>query len=161
MGCLLRTYWRRNLRACRLTLVAAHARTAHAAHVELDLTNSTDPTARPNDEELPYLLSWKGDGSPRRGLCRRGRSCARGHLRGEGRRLVRVRWWYQRGCRTTHGRLSGTVTNETYPPTKEFDGGFCVLQLPSREAAILWAAKIAKACRCPQELREFGYDPES
>ena len=55
----------------------------------------------------------------------------------------------------------GTVTNETYPQTKEFDGGFCVLQLPSREAAILWAAKFAKACRCSQELREFGYDPES
>jgi hypothetical protein len=55
----------------------------------------------------------------------------------------------------------GTVTNETYPQTKEFDGGFCVLELPSREAAILWAAKIAQACRCSQELREFGYDPES
>jgi len=55
----------------------------------------------------------------------------------------------------------GAVTNETYPQTKEFDGGFCILQLPSREAAILWAAKIAKACRCSQELREFGYDPES
>lgn len=55
----------------------------------------------------------------------------------------------------------GTVKNETYPETKEFDGGFCVLELSSREAAILWAAKIAKACRCSQELREFGYDPES
>jgi hypothetical protein len=30
-----------------------------------------------------------------------------------------------------------------------------------REAAIQWAAKLAKACRCAQELREFGYDPES
>lgn len=55
----------------------------------------------------------------------------------------------------------GAVTNETYPQTRELDGGFCVLQLPSREAAILWAAKIAKACRCSQELREFGDDPES
>lgn len=55
----------------------------------------------------------------------------------------------------------GTVTRETYPQTKEFDGGFCVLNLPSREAGILWAAKIAKACRCSQELREFGYDAES
>ena len=55
----------------------------------------------------------------------------------------------------------GTVTNETYTQTKEFDGGFCVLELPSREAAIQWAAKIAKACRCSQELREFQYDPES
>lgn len=55
----------------------------------------------------------------------------------------------------------GRVTHETYPQTKEFDGGFCVLELPSREDAIAWAAKIAKACRCAQELREFGYDAES
>ena len=55
----------------------------------------------------------------------------------------------------------GTVTSETYPQTREFDGGFCVLELPSREVAVHWAAKLAKACRCPQELREFGYDPES
>jgi hypothetical protein len=55
----------------------------------------------------------------------------------------------------------GNVTNETYPQTTEFDGGFCVLELPSREAAVQWAAKIAKACRCSQELREFQYDPES
>src|SRR5438132_10625658 len=55
----------------------------------------------------------------------------------------------------------GTVTNDTYPQTKELTGGFCVLELPSREAAVQWAAKIAKACRCSQELREFGYDPES
>jgi hypothetical protein len=54
----------------------------------------------------------------------------------------------------------GTITNETYPQTKEFNGGFCVLELPSREAAVEWAAKIAEACRCPQELREFQYDPE-
>lgn len=55
----------------------------------------------------------------------------------------------------------GTATNGTYPQTREFNGGFCVLELPSREAAIQWAAKIARACRCSQELREFGYDPES
>jgi hypothetical protein len=55
----------------------------------------------------------------------------------------------------------GTFTNETYSQTEEFDGGFCVLELPSREAAIQWAAKIARACRCSQELREFQYDPES
>lgn len=55
----------------------------------------------------------------------------------------------------------GSATSETYPQTKEFDGGFCVLELPSRAAAIVWAAKIAKACRCSQELREFGYDAES
>lgn len=55
----------------------------------------------------------------------------------------------------------GTAANETYPQTKELDGGFCVMELPSREVAIEWAAKIATACRCAQELREFMYDPES
>jgi hypothetical protein len=55
----------------------------------------------------------------------------------------------------------GTATHETYPQTKEFSGGFCILELPSRDAAIQWAAKIARACRCPQELREFHHDPES
>jgi hypothetical protein len=55
----------------------------------------------------------------------------------------------------------GTVRGETYPQTRELDGGFCILELPSREAAIRWAAKLAGACRCSQELREFQYDPES
>jgi hypothetical protein len=55
----------------------------------------------------------------------------------------------------------GSVKNETYPQTKEFNGGFCVMELPSREDAVKWAGKIAKACRCAQELREFMYDPES
>ena len=54
----------------------------------------------------------------------------------------------------------GTTIDETYAQTREFDGGFCVLELPSREAAVDWAAKIATACRCSQELREFMYDPE-
>lgn len=55
----------------------------------------------------------------------------------------------------------GTVTHETYPQTRELDGGFCVLELPSQDVAVQWAAKIAEACRCPQELRAFHYDPES
>ena len=55
----------------------------------------------------------------------------------------------------------GTVTDEVYPQTRELDGGFCVLELPTREAAVEWSAKLADACRCPQELREFWYDPES
>ncbi|MFK3740302.1 YciI family protein [Massilia sp. TN1-12] len=54
-----------------------------------------------------------------------------------------------------------SCTTETYPQTTEFDGGFCVLELPSRTVAIEWAAKIAAACRCSQELREFYFDPES
>lgn len=49
---------------------------------------------------------------------------------------------------------------EPYPRT-ELAGGFTVLELPSREAAVEWARKIAAACRCSQELREFMYDPAS
>ena len=41
------------------------------------------------------------------------------------------------------------------------NGGFTVLELPSREEAIAWAARLAKACRCHQELRVFGFDPAS
>ena len=36
-----------------------------------------------------------------------------------------------------------------------------VLELPSREEAVAWAARIAKACRCGQELRVLGFDPQS
>ena len=52
----------------------------------------------------------------------------------------------------------GTITTGTYPQTKEFNGGFSVIDVPSREAALQWAAKIAAACHCDQEIREFGPD---
>jgi hypothetical protein len=54
----------------------------------------------------------------------------------------------------------GAITSGTYPQNKEFDGGFAVLDLPTWEAALEWAAKLATACRCAQELREFMPDPE-
>lgn len=44
---------------------------------------------------------------------------------------------------------------------QSLDGGFAVLELPSRDAAIAWAARLAKACRCAQELRVFGFDPQA
>lgn len=55
----------------------------------------------------------------------------------------------------------GTVTEGTYPETSSIEGGYAILALSSREDAIKWAAKIAAACRCAQELREFFDDPES
>ena len=54
----------------------------------------------------------------------------------------------------------GSVSTGTYPGS-ELKGGFTVLELPTREDAVEWARKIAASCRCPQELREFMYDPES
>lgn len=53
------------------------------------------------------------------------------------------------------------VTDGTYPETKHLEGGYTVLELPSREEALDWAAKIAVACRCAQEVRAFQHDPAS
>lgn len=55
----------------------------------------------------------------------------------------------------------GTVTQGGFPWAPPLTGGFTVLELPSRQDAIAWAARLAKACRCHQELRIFGFDPES
>ncbi|MBK4348229.1 YciI family protein [Lacisediminihabitans changchengi] len=54
----------------------------------------------------------------------------------------------------------GSVSSGTYPGS-DLTGGFTVLELPSRADAVEWAQKIAVACRCAQELREFMYDPAS
>lgn len=55
----------------------------------------------------------------------------------------------------------GTVADGPYPETKAVIGGFSIIEVPSREDALEWAAKIAAACRCSQEVREIMYDPES
>ena len=53
----------------------------------------------------------------------------------------------------------GTITDGPYPETKEVIGGFGVVDVSSREEALRWAAKLAVACRCAQEVREFLPDP--
>ena len=53
----------------------------------------------------------------------------------------------------------GTVTDGPYPETKEVIGGFSIVDVPSREEALEWAARIAVACRCAQEVRELMADP--
>lgn len=55
----------------------------------------------------------------------------------------------------------GAVAEGGYPWAPPLDGGFTVLELPSRDQAIAWAARFAKACRCKQELRVFGFDSQS
>jgi hypothetical protein len=49
----------------------------------------------------------------------------------------------------------GTASAEIYPGSR-VKGGFTVLELPSREAALEWAQRFAVACRCAQEVREFA-----
>ena len=53
----------------------------------------------------------------------------------------------------------GTVTVATYQQSKELWGGVTIVDVPTRDTALEWAAKIAVACRCAQEVREFMYDP--
>ena len=54
----------------------------------------------------------------------------------------------------------GNVSDEIYSGSR-LKGGFTVLELPTREDAVHWAQKMAVACRCAQELRQFGFDPAS
>ena len=53
----------------------------------------------------------------------------------------------------------GTAAEGPYPETKAVVGGFSIVDVPSREEALQWAATFAAACRCPQEVREIMDDP--
>ncbi len=53
----------------------------------------------------------------------------------------------------------GTVTYGPYPETKAIIGGFVIIDVPSHETALEWAARFAAACRCAQEVREIMFDP--
>jgi hypothetical protein len=55
----------------------------------------------------------------------------------------------------------GTITVGPVPETKAVMGGFSIIEVPSREEALVWAARIAEACRCAQDVREIMFDPES
>lgn len=55
----------------------------------------------------------------------------------------------------------GTVSAGPVPETKAVVGGFSIIEVPSREEALRWAARIAESCRCAQEVREIMVDPES
>ena len=72
-------------------------------------------------------------------------------------------WVFSGGLRdhkeATVVATDGTVTDGPYPESKQYLGGFAVVDVPSREEALKWAAKIAVACRCAQEVREFVPDP--
>lgn len=53
----------------------------------------------------------------------------------------------------------GTVTDGPFPETKEVIGGLAIVDVPTRQEALAWAAKFAVACRCSQEVRELLPDP--
>jgi hypothetical protein len=72
-------------------------------------------------------------------------------------------WVFSGGLKSQRAGVvatDGTVTDGPYPETKEVLGGFAVVDVPSREEALAWAAKIAVACRCGQEVRKDPPRPE-
>ena len=50
----------------------------------------------------------------------------------------------------------GTVSDG---PEPEAIGGLTIVDVTTREEALAWAAKIAVACRCDQEVWEINDDP--
>ena len=71
-------------------------------------------------------------------------------------------WVYGAGLESQRASIvatNGLVTDGPFPETKEVIGGFAIVDVPSREEALEWAAKIAVACRCAQEVRELMPDP--
>ncbi|QAY62414.1 hypothetical protein ET495_03125 [Xylanimonas allomyrinae] len=71
-------------------------------------------------------------------------------------------WVYGGGLLSQRASIvatDGAVTDGPYPETKAVLGGFSVIDVPTREDALAWAARLAAACRCAQEVREIMHDP--
>lgn len=67
-------------------------------------------------------------------------------------------WVYGGGLLSQRASIvatDGTVTAGPYPETKAVLGGFSIVDVPSHEAALQWAARLAAACRCAQEVRKI------
>jgi hypothetical protein len=63
------------------------------------------------------------------------------------------------GCREELSVVDTDGTVRDSPESKPYVGGLTIVDVPSREDALEWAAKIAAACRCPQKFREIMPDP--
>ena len=71
-------------------------------------------------------------------------------------------WVFSAGLESQRASIvatDGTVTDGPYLESKEYLGGFMVVDVPARAEALKWAAKTAVACRCAQEVREILPDP--
>ena len=73
-------------------------------------------------------------------------------------------WIFGGGIERQQATIVGTdgeVTDGPVPETKAVIGGFSISEVSSRAEALDWAARIARGCRCAQEVREIMYDPAS
>ena len=51
------------------------------------------------------------------------------------------------------------ITDGPYVETKEFLGGFAVVDVADDDAATMWAGRVAQACGWPHEVRLFQPHP--
>ena len=58
-------------------------------------------------------------------------------------------------------QVDGGTAPGPFPEVKAVVGGFSIIEVATPDEALQWAAKIARACRCAQEVREIMFDPES
>lgn len=73
-------------------------------------------------------------------------------------------WIHGGGVQQQRASIVGTdgrPANGPFPETKAVIGGFSIIDVPTREDALAWAAKMAVACRCAQEVRVLMDDPEA
>jgi hypothetical protein len=67
----------------------------------------------------------------------------------------------EEGAVSSADPTGGTVINTDgpYAETKEFLGGFAVVDVADDEEATKWGARIAQACGWPHEVRRFKPEP--
>ena len=53
------------------------------------------------------------------------------------------------------------ITDGPYVETKEFLGGFALVDVADDETATMWAGKVAEACGWPHEVRRFKPRPQA
>jgi hypothetical protein len=63
--------------------------------------------------------------------------------------------------RATIVAIDGTSRPGPLPEAKAVVGGFSIIEVQTHAQALSWAARLAKSCRCAQEVREILYDAES
>ena len=56
--------------------------------------------------------------------------------------------------------VDGTRRLGDFPETKAVLGGFSIVEVDTLDDALMWAGRIAAACRCAQEVRLIMDDPE-
>ena len=53
------------------------------------------------------------------------------------------------------------ITDGPYVETKEWLGGFALVDVPDDETAKMWAGKVAQGCGWPHEVRRFKPQPQA